>query len=282
MPLPLLPIAVGAAGLFSYLGGREAGKGAEKAAGASKAYYNALAKVLMEQYQRGAPFRGALDTELMKALGIERVQVGKTPTESKSLQLAMPGGFFCGGGRSRVMGIPTETTPKYEYQRIEGYNPEEAMAGLPSYQVHRLPLEHQYDVAGRALEENIPVGATGALTRAMQNLEVSRAQNVGAIAPTLYGQLYNQAMGLATGQPELMVQGLSAAGAGVGATIPYYLNQQQQANQQLGQSGMALGNLLYDQYLKGGTTGGTTAGPWMMQPQGGYWNPPWGQTEGWT
>lgn len=75
----------------------------------------------------------------------------------------------------------------------------------PMYSIARLPLEQQYSQARRMLESR--PGGTGTSTRALGELEATRASEVGGIPSRLYQALLGTGLGIASGKPELAVQG---------------------------------------------------------------------------
>lgn len=125
------------------------------------------------------------------------------------------------------------------------------LTNTPMYGAMRSPLEDQY---ARARESLGSTQGGGALARALAQLETQRAESVGRIPGQLYETARQEGMGLAGLNLQAGPQSLASAGGAYQNLAGMYGQQQQMANQQLGQAGSALGQVLYGQYLKGQST----------------------------
>jgi len=140
---------------------------------------------------------------------------------------------------------------------------EEDVSSLPMYAGQRGALEGQFQRAREATQGRAPGGIKESL---MAELEGTRASSIGNLHGQLYSQLLSPGLAIAAGRPEL---GLAAGQAG----IPGLQSLFQDANQQVGYNqqliaggGQALGQSLYEQYLKGKPGGGTGGGGPMRFP----------------
>ena len=128
------------------------------------------------------------------------------------------------------------------------------LTNTPMYGAMRSPLESQYSVARESLGS---MQGGGALARALANLNVQRAESVGRIPGQLYDVARQEGMGLAGINLQAGPASLASAGQGYQNMATMYGQQQQMAYGQLGQAGSALGQALYSQYLKGGSSSQT-------------------------
>lgn len=119
----------------------------------------------------------------------------------------------------------------------------------PLYGLDRNPLEEQYLVAKEALGSTRPGGA---LTRALRDLEINRAENVGAIPGKLYREFMQPGMDIAGLNIGQGMQGLQGATQTRGGLFSAYGDLFSQSQQQLSQAGIGLGQSIYDMLMKGG------------------------------
>lgn len=249
-PITLSALAIVGSGILNFLGASKGASAASKAAATQKNYYNQLAQVIKAQEAQAGPFRDILYPQLLAALG------GKQETYDIPEK-----GHWAGGSVGSAKGgvvkprrwiVDKPATTGTRWGQATPQETEVALLGLPMYGLRRGPLESQFGLAKGAIEAGPATGGT--LTRQLAQLETARAYGVGSIPGQLYQELLGSGMTIAGGKPELAVQGLATAAQGAGAIIPYYLQQQQAGIQGMGQTGMALGNMLYNQYLTGVTT----------------------------
>lgn len=125
------------------------------------------------------------------------------------------------------------------------------LTNTPMYGAMRSPLEDQY---ARARESLGSTQGGGALARALAQLETQRAESVGRIPGQLYESAVQQGMPLAGINLQAGPASLESAGQGFRQIAGMYGGLYQQAQQNLGQAGSALGQALYGQYLKGQST----------------------------
>lgn len=154
------------------------------------------------------------------------------------------------------------------------------LSSSPMYSNARVPLEQQYSQARRALESR--VGPSGARGRAAGQLEAGRASAVGQIPGRLYQSYMDTGLGLAAGRPDLGVQAFGQQASQAGDMFGRFQTGIDQGNELMGQSGMQLGNTLYNTFLHGppDTAGGgssnlfTTPGAGRYDPglAGGQYN----------
>src|SRR3972149_3144889 len=130
---------------------------------------------------------------------------------------------------------------------------------LPQYRAIREPLERQYAVARSGIEGN--VRGEGALAKDFTNLEASRASEVGGIPGRIYEDYFNKALAIAN--PALANAILSSAAATRQPGLNIATNMYNQSNQQLTQSGMALGSKIYESYLLGDTGNSDGSSSWV-------------------
>ena len=122
------------------------------------------------------------------------------------------------------------------------------MPETPFYASARIPLEEQYGVARKNLEGR--PGGTGALSRALAMLEARRASEVGGIPSRLYQALLGPGLGIASGKPELAVQGYGDIARTSGGMMDVYQQGINSGNALMGQGGSLLGETLYNAMLK--------------------------------
>jgi len=144
---------------------------------------------------------------------------------------------------------------------------EEDVSTLPMYAGRRGALEGQFQRAREATEGRAPGGIKESL---MAELEGTRASSIGDLHGQLYSQLLTPGLAIAAGRPEL---GIAAGQAG----MPGLMSQFQTANQQVGYNqqliaggGQALGQSLYEQYLKGKPTPGAGGGGPLLYDRPAY------------
>lgn len=125
------------------------------------------------------------------------------------------------------------------------------LTNTPMYGALRNPLESQYSVARESLGS---MQGGGALARALANLNIQRAESVGRIPGQLYDVARQEGMSLAGINLQAGPASLASAGQGYGQLAGMYGQQQQAAYGQLSQAGSSLGQVLYSQYLKGGSS----------------------------
>lgn len=110
---------------------------------------------------------------------------------------------------------------------------------LPAFAPLREATEAQFETA----RENIlaRTGARGGqLTQALTDIELGRSQAIGALEAPLRESLFNQALGIAFGQPAQSTAGLSAAGQSL-TQLASIASAQQAAQGQAGGSLLSLG-----------------------------------------
>ena len=122
------------------------------------------------------------------------------------------------------------------------------MEETPFYGNMRRPLEEQYGVARRNIEAR--GGGTGRLASTLANLESRRAEEVGGIPGRLYQSLFSTGMGLASGKPEMGVQAYGDIARTSGPLLDMYQTGINQGNEMMGQSGMLLGDTLYNAFMR--------------------------------
>jgi len=144
---------------------------------------------------------------------------------------------------------------------------EEDVSSLPMYAGRRGALEGQFQRAREATQGRAPGGIKESL---MAELEGTRASSIGDLHGQLYSQLLTPGLAIAAGRPEL---GLAAGQAGMQGLLPLLegANQQVGYNQQLiAGGGQALGQSLYEQFLKGKPTPRASGGGPMRFPSQPY------------
>jgi hypothetical protein len=118
------------------------------------------------------------------------------------------------------------------------------MSETPFYASSRVPLEEQYSVARRNIEAR--GGGTGAIGRSLAKLESTRASEVGGIPSRLYQSLFGSGLGIASGKPELAVQGYGDIARTGGPLLETYQQGINAGNQLAGEGGGMLGDSLYN------------------------------------
>lgn len=127
------------------------------------------------------------------------------------------------------------------------------LTSLPVYSTSRSGLEDQYSVAKESLGS---MASGGGLTAALANLETARASDVGSIPGDLYNTLMGYGMDLAG--LNLGTDSLSSASTTTSNLLDTYGDVYSAELGALGESGSSLGSLLYDMFLKGGGSAGSS------------------------
>lgn len=134
-------------------------------------------------------------------------------------------------------------------QILQALSGETDLTSNPMYQTARLPLEQQYLQARTALEGR--PGGEGARGRALGRLEAGRASEVGGIPSRLYQALLGSGLGIASGNPQLAVQGYGDIARTNLPLMDTYQRGVDSGTAMMGGGGELLGETLFNYFNRG-------------------------------
>jgi hypothetical protein len=133
--------------------------------------------------------------------------------------------------------------PKYQSAIAGGYDYRSDPAYAPLFAAAKGGIESQYGQARQSILGSTPSG--GGLTKALSNLDIARASDLGTVPMNLQNQIAQKLLGEATstawGTPQISIGGLGNAGAIYGQQVA---QEQAAANQGKAGLGSGIGSLL--------------------------------------